>query len=197
MKYFRSTFLFAALAALFSQQALAADEVTPAKKRPPAKEAKRPVTNNPKSASEQLLDQSGQQVRKRVTRQCLHTRPWPQPTAITRMASQYPPSHDRSGKHRQPDSGQHQEVAYTTPGRMRRDLFNQNTDFVRRSIRAQPPRIEQVHAHAQFFLHLIHARAQGCEQTAVNQHRRLSIRLFSLDYGGQRGRCLQKAIAGQ
>lgn len=62
MKYFRSTFLFAALAALFSQQALAADEVTPAKKRPPAKEAKRPVTNNPKSASEQLLDQSGQQV---------------------------------------------------------------------------------------------------------------------------------------
>ena len=113
------------------------------------------------------------------------------------MASQYPPSHDRSGKHRQPDSGQHQEVAYTTPGRMRRDLFNQNTDFVRRSIRAQTPRIEQVHAHAQFFLHLIHARAQGCEQTAVNQHRRLSIRLFSLDYGGQRGRCLQKAIAGQ
>ena len=62
MKYFRSTLLFAALAALFSQQALAADEVTPAKKRPPAKEAKRPVTNNPKSASEQLLDQSGQQV---------------------------------------------------------------------------------------------------------------------------------------
>ena len=62
MKYFRSTFLFAALAALFSQQALAADEVTPAKKRPPAKEAKRPVASNPKSASEQLIDQSGQQV---------------------------------------------------------------------------------------------------------------------------------------
>ena len=62
MKYFRSTLLFAALAALFSQQALAADEVTPAKKRPPAKEVKRPAASNPKSASEQLIDQSGQQV---------------------------------------------------------------------------------------------------------------------------------------
>ena len=62
MKHVRSTLLLAALTALFSQQTLAVDEVTPAKKRPPAKEAKRPVTNNPKSASEQLLDQSGQQV---------------------------------------------------------------------------------------------------------------------------------------
>ena len=62
MKHFRSTLLFAALTALFSQPALAADEVTPAKKRPPAKEAKRPVASNPKSASQQLLDHSGQQV---------------------------------------------------------------------------------------------------------------------------------------
>lgn len=62
MKHVRSTLLLAALTALFSQQTLAADEVTPAKKRPPAKEAKRPVASNPKSASEQLIDQSGQQV---------------------------------------------------------------------------------------------------------------------------------------
>ena len=62
MKHFRSALLLAALTALFSQQTLAADEVTPAKKRPPAKEAKRPVASNPKSASEQLIDQSGQQV---------------------------------------------------------------------------------------------------------------------------------------
>ena len=62
MKHVRSTLLLAALTAVFSQQTLAADEVTPAKKRPPAKEAKRPVASNPKSASEQLIDQSGQQV---------------------------------------------------------------------------------------------------------------------------------------
>ncbi len=62
MKHVRSTLLLAALTALFSQQTLAVDEVTPAKKRPPAKEAKRPVASNPKSASEQLIDQSGQQV---------------------------------------------------------------------------------------------------------------------------------------
>lgn len=62
MKHVRSTLLLAALTALFSQQTLAVDEVTPAKKRPPAKEAKRPVASNPKSASQQLLDQSGQQV---------------------------------------------------------------------------------------------------------------------------------------
>ena len=62
MKHVRSTLLLAALTAVFSQQTLAADEVTPAKKRPPAKEARRPVASNPKSASEQLIDQSGQQV---------------------------------------------------------------------------------------------------------------------------------------
>ncbi len=62
MKHVRSTLLLAALTAVFNQQTLAADEVTPAKKRPPAKEAKRPVASNPKSASEQLIDQSGQQV---------------------------------------------------------------------------------------------------------------------------------------
>ena len=36
MKHFRSALLLAALTALFSQQTLAADEVAPAKKRPPA-----------------------------------------------------------------------------------------------------------------------------------------------------------------
>ena len=62
MKHFRSTLLLAALTALFSQQVLAADDAVPARKRPAAKEAKRPVASNPKSASEQLIDQSGQQV---------------------------------------------------------------------------------------------------------------------------------------
>ena len=62
MKHIRSTLLLAVLTAFFSQQAFAADDAVPAKKRPVAKEAKRPAVANPKSASEQLLDQTGQAV---------------------------------------------------------------------------------------------------------------------------------------
>jgi tetratricopeptide (TPR) repeat protein len=62
MKHVRSTLLLAVLTVFFGQQAFAADDAAPPKKRPVAKEAKRPAVANPKSASAQLLDQSGQAV---------------------------------------------------------------------------------------------------------------------------------------
>lgn len=62
MKHVRSTLLLAVLTVFFGQQAFAADDAAPPKKRPVAKEAKRPTVANPKSASAQLLDQSGQAV---------------------------------------------------------------------------------------------------------------------------------------
>lgn len=62
MKYIRSTLLLAVATALFGQQALAADDAAAARKRPVAKEAKRPAIANPKSASEQLIDQEGQAI---------------------------------------------------------------------------------------------------------------------------------------
>lgn len=62
MKHVRSTLLLAVLTAFFSQQALAADGAAPTRKRPVAKEVKRPAVKNPKSASEQLIDQEGQAV---------------------------------------------------------------------------------------------------------------------------------------
>lgn len=62
MKHIRSTLLLAVLTAIFSQQAFSADDAAPPKKRAVAKEAKRPAVANPKSASAQLLDQSGQAV---------------------------------------------------------------------------------------------------------------------------------------
>lgn len=62
MKHIRSSLLLALLTALFSQQALAAgDEISP-KKRPVVKETRRPVAAAPKSASEQLVDESGRAV---------------------------------------------------------------------------------------------------------------------------------------
>jgi len=62
MKHIRSTLLLAVLTTFFSQQALAADNAAPPKKRPVAKEVKRPAVADPKSASAQLLDQTGQAV---------------------------------------------------------------------------------------------------------------------------------------
>ena len=62
MKHVRSTLLLAVLTVFFGQQAFDADDAAPPKKRPVAKEAKRPAVANPKSASAQLLDQSGQAV---------------------------------------------------------------------------------------------------------------------------------------
>jgi len=62
MKHIRSTLLLAVLTAFFSQLAFAADDAAQPKKRPVAKETKRPAVANPKSASEQLLDESGRVV---------------------------------------------------------------------------------------------------------------------------------------
>lgn len=62
MKHIRSTLLLAVLTTFFSQQATAADNAAPPKKRPVAKEVKRPAVADPKSASAQLLDQTGQAV---------------------------------------------------------------------------------------------------------------------------------------
>ncbi|MFT3849047.1 MAG: tetratricopeptide repeat protein [Propionivibrio sp.] len=62
MKHVRSTLLLAVLTAFFSQQLLAADGVAPSRKKPVAKEARRPAVANPKSASEQLIDREGQAV---------------------------------------------------------------------------------------------------------------------------------------
>ena len=62
MKHIRSALLLTVLTAFFSQQAFAVDAAVPPKKQPAAKETKRPALANPKSASAQLLDQTGQAV---------------------------------------------------------------------------------------------------------------------------------------
>ena len=62
MKHIRSALLLTVLTAFFSQQAFAVDAAVPPKKQPAAKETRRPALANPKSASAQLLDQTGQAV---------------------------------------------------------------------------------------------------------------------------------------
>ncbi len=62
MKHIRSALLLTVLTAFFSQQAFAVDAAVAPKKQPAAKETKRPALANPKSASAQLLDQTGQAV---------------------------------------------------------------------------------------------------------------------------------------
>jgi len=59
MKHIRSTLLLAVLTGLFAQPVLAADTAVTIKKKPAVKEARRPVLVNPKSASAQLVEQSG------------------------------------------------------------------------------------------------------------------------------------------